>query len=177
MVKYIESIFLSNPDFLKTLDKVSDNCCPNIEDKKFIDFDEFKLNCKNNLTNRRDTLSSYDMLYFNQEQKHIVFIEFKNLEEIEDLSKWYKEKQNSIYLKATDSILLLSSYLKKEKNISLDNFESIKKSFLFVYKAQNSRDRIHRHLNNKLTRYKFIFKNTLSMECDKFLNNWILNCG
>lgn len=173
MVKYIEDIFLNNPNLWNTLDVVSDNCCPNIEDKKFINFDEFKLLCKNNLTNRCDTPSSCDVLYFNQRENHIVFIEFKNLEDIENLPKWYKDKQNSIYLKATDSILLLSLYLKKEKSISLDSFEAIKKSFLFVYKAQNSRDKIHRHLNSKLTRYKFIFQNTLSIECDKFLNNWL----
>lgn len=173
MVKYIEDIFLQNSNFWKTLDIVSDNCCPNIENRKFIDFDEFKLHCKDSLTNKCDTPASCDMIYFNQEQSHIVFVEFKNLEDTSDLKSWYRDKQCNIYLKATDSVLLLSKYLKNRHNISLDNFDSIKKSFLLVYKAKNSKDRIHKHLNGKLTRYKFIFKSTLSMECEKFLKNWL----
>ena len=68
----------------------------------------------------------------------------------------------------TDSILGLGYYLNQKCNISYNRFMKSPKSFIYVYKADTYKKKIHRHLENKLTRYNFLFDNIETIETETF---------
>ena len=170
MVEYLDNYF--NRDiFLDNLSAISDNICED-NGKKYIDFDKFKepLNCSD-ITKGMNSLSSVDSLLLNQEQKHMIFIEFKDMqsfEEFTDLKKWFKTKECSVKIKIPDSILLLGYFLKKN-GYSFDEFIEVDKSFFYVYKSTSSKNKINNHLKYKFTKYNFMLKNTKIIESQSYM--------
>jgi len=170
MVKFLYDYF-NKQVFLDTLVKVSDNICQD-NGKKYIDFDRFKepLNCSD-ITKGMNSLSSVDSLLLNEEKKHIVFVEFKDMQKIEDansLKEWFKAKECNIKIKIPDSILLLGYFLKKE-GYSFNEYIEIKKSFFYVYKSSSSKNIINNHLKHKFTKYNFMLKDIKIIESQSYM--------
>ena len=170
MVGYLYDYFNSDI-FLETLSSVSDGICEDNQ-KNYINFDKFKepLNCCD-ITKGMNSLSSVDSLLLNQEQKHIIFVEFKDMqsfEEFDDLKKWFKTKECSVKIKIPDSILLLGYFLKKN-NYSFDEFIELDKSFFYVYKSISSKNKINNHLKYKFTKYNFMLKNIKIIESKSYV--------
>ena len=171
MVEYLYNYFNKEP-FLETLSQVSDNICED-NGKYYINFDKFKepINCSN-ITNGMNSLSSVDSLLINKEYNHIIFIEFKDMNELENIQKWFREKECSIKIKIPDSILLLGYFLQKN-GYSFDEFINMKKSFFYVYKNSVSKSIINNHLKNKFSKYNFLLKNIQIIETQAYQNKFL----
>jgi len=170
MVTYLYTHF--NKDiFLDKLSEISDKICQD-NGKSYINFDKFKeaTNC-DNITRGMNSLSSVDSLLLNQDKKHIIFVEFKDMnsfEDFDDLKEWFKRKECSIKIKIPDSILLLGYFLKKN-GYSFDEFMELEKSFFYVYKSTSSKNEINNHLKYKFTKYNFMLKNIKTIESQSYM--------
>lgn len=168
MVNYISSIF--KQDVYKNLLETSDGICID-NGKEYIDFDKFIENLYSQNILLGEFISSCDTLLLEKDKNHIIFVEFKdmNSSSSEDtLNKWWKDKSRIIYLKITDSTFALSYYLKNHHNKPYDDFMNVSKSFFYVYKSDNFKNKIHSHLKYKFSRYDFLFKNIKSIESRQF---------
>jgi hypothetical protein len=170
VVAYLDNYFNKNI-FLDKLSKISDNICQD-NGNSYIDFDKFKepANCEN-ITRGMNSLSSVDSLLLNKEKKHIVFVEFKDMNSFEnfnDLKEWFKSKECSVKIKIPDSILLLGYFLKKN-GYSFDEFIELEKSFIYVYKSSSSKNKINNHLKYKFTKYNFMLKNIKIIESQSYI--------
>ena len=170
MVEYLYNYF-NQDNFLDSLSVVSDNICED-NGQKYINFDKFKepTNC-NDITQGMNSLSSVDSLLLNQEKRHIIFVEFKDMQSFEnfnDLKKWFKTKECSVKIKIPDSILLLGYFL-KNNNYSFDEFIELDKSFFYVYKSTSSKNKINNHLKYRFTKYNFILKNIKIIESQSYM--------
>jgi hypothetical protein len=170
MVTYLCAHF-SEDIFLDKLSEISDKICQD-NGKSYINFDKFKeaTNC-DNITRGMNSLSSVDSLLLNQDKKHIIFVEFKDMDRFEsfdDLKEWFKRKECSIKIKIPDSILLLGYFLKKN-GYSFDEFMELEKSFFYVYKSTSSKKKINNHLKHKFTKYNFILKNSKTIESQSYM--------
>ena len=168
----IETIkeFFDDISSFKDLDIVSDGICKR-NNKKYIDFDDFIKKLYSSEVLKGDTLSSCDTVLLNKQKQHIIFVEFKNMDSINDeneLSNFWTDKNKSLFLKITDSILALSYILALKYNISYDNFMNLSKSFIYVYKSDNYKKKIKKHLKNKFSRYNFLLKNISIIESKNF---------
>jgi hypothetical protein len=170
VVTYLHDYF--NKDiFLDKLSEISDNICQD-NGNSYINFDKFKepANC-DNITRGMNSLSSVDSLLLNQEKKHIIFVEFKDMNSFEDfdnLKEWFKTKECSVKIKIPDSILLLGYFLKKN-GYSFDEFMELEKSFFYVYKSTSSKNKINNHLQYKFTKYNFMLKNIKIIESQSYM--------
>ena len=171
MVEYLYNYFNKEP-FLETLSQVSDNICEN-NGKYYINFDKFKkpTNC-DNITNGMNSLSSVDSLLINKEYNHIIFIEFKDMNELENIQEWFSQKECSIKIKIPNSILLLGYFLQKN-GYSFDEFINMKKSFFYVYKNSVSKSIINNHLKNRFSKYNFLLKNIKIIETQAYQNKFL----
>ena len=175
MVNIIKKCLNENTNF-KTLTCVSDGICDN-NGGLYPDFDKFMSNLFIAKIFNGDTLSSCDTIVINENKNHIIFVEFKDINSLnseEDVKKWWKGKNKSIYLKITDSILALSYFLVAKYNQNYDNFMNLAKSFFYVYKSNNYKSKINNHLKCKFDRYDFLFENVRTIETkafEKFLSN------
>ena len=173
MVNYLYNYFNKEP-FLETLSQVSDNICED-NGKYYINFDRFKepTNCSN-ITNGMNSLSSVDSLLIIREHNHIIFIEFKDMNELEDMQEWFSHKECSIKIKIPDSILLLGYFL-QENGYSFDDFIKMKKSFIYVYKAiaNNSKREINNHLKYRFNKYNFLLKQIKIIESKAYRNKFL----
>ena len=169
MVEFLNTHFEKFGEY-EELSIVSDGICKN-NSKKYLNFDKFIESLFKKNYFKGDTFSSPDTVLINLEKKHLIFIEFKNMSSFDnekEIKDWWKYKNSNVYLKMTDSILGLSHYLNQNHNISYDKFMESKKSFIYVYKADTHKKKIHRHLANKLNRYNFLFENVKSIETQTF---------
>jgi len=169
MVNYLEKYFNQNAKFLD-LKMVSDGIC-NSNSKSYIDFDTFINSLYQDGYLEGDSISSTDTILLNTTEKHIIFVEFKDmssLETIEEMRDWWNDKNKSVYLKMTDSMLGLCYYFKNHYEISYDDFMSINKSFFYVYKTDTYKKQIKTHLKYKFSRYNFLFKNIRTAEAKSF---------
>ena len=159
MVEFLNTHFIQNGHY-DDLNIVSDGICNN-NSNQYLDFDKFIESLFQNGYFSGDNFSSPDTILIDLNKKHIIFVEFKNMsyfESEEDMKNWWKSKNRSVYLKITDSILGLSYYLKNSCSQSYDDFMNTSKSFLYVYKADTYKKKISKHLENKFSRYDFLFK-------------------
>ncbi len=169
MVEFLNIHFRENGEY-EELQIVSDGICEN-NSKKYLNFDKFIESLFKKNYFKGDTFSSPDTVLINLEKNHLIFVEFKNMssfETEEEMKNWWKNKNSKVYLKMTDSILGLGYYLNQKCDISYDIFMKSSKSFIYVYKANSYKKKIHRHLENKLTRYNFLFENIESVETKTF---------
>jgi hypothetical protein len=171
MVNYLYEYFHQDI-FLETLSQVSDTICEDNE-KKYINFDIFKKphNCAN-VTKGMNSLSSVDSLLINKDKNHIVFVEFKDMNDLENIEKWFKEKECSIKIKIPDSILLLGYFVQKN-GYSFDDFMNIKKSFIYLYKNVSAKRKINNHLKYKFNKYNFMLRNTYIIESQAYRNKFL----
>ncbi|KIM03927.1 MAG: hypothetical protein KN64_09350 [Sulfurovum sp. AS07-7] len=174
MVNFLYDYF-HQEKFLVSLSSVSDNICED-DDKKYIDFDKFKepQNCCN-LTKGMNSLSSVDSLLINKDKNHIIFVEFKYMEDLKDLKdvkEWFKNKECSIKIKIPDSILLLGYFL-KENGYSFNDFIKMKKSFFYVYKNKSFKNTINNHLKGRFNKYDFLLENTKIIEAQAYRNKFL----
>ena len=170
MVAYLDNYF-DKDIFLDKLSEISDNICQD-NGNDYINFDKFKepIFC-DNITQGMNSLSSVDSLLLNKEKKHIVFVEFKDMnsfENFDDLKEWFKTKECSVKIKIPDSILLLGYFLKKN-GYSFDEFIELEKSFIYVYKSPSSKSKINNHLKYKFTKYNFMLKNIKIIESQSYM--------
>jgi len=161
--------------FLASLDSVSDGILDN-DGKKYIDFDLFKApeNCCD-MTKGINSLSSVDSLLINQDENHIILVEFKDMDSFANFNlivQWLKEKECSIKIKIPDSILLLGYFL-REKGYRFDDFLEMKKSFIYVYKNSKSKSKINNHLKFKFTKYNFMLANTKIIEAQNYQSKFL----
>mgnify|MGYP000190423656 CR=1 FL=1 len=169
MVDFLENHFKNIVTFVD-LKSVSDGICNN-NTKLYINFDEFIKSLSKNGCLAGDTFSSPDTLLFKSSENHIIFVEFKDMsyfQTVEEIHNWWKNKNISVYLKISDSILGLSYYLKNDCDKNCDDFMNITKSFFYVYKADTYKKKIKSHLLSKFSRYGFLFKNIETMEVETF---------
>ncbi len=169
MVEFLDNHFKEYGEY-EDLDIVSDGICSN-NSEKYLNFDKFIELLFQKDCFKGDMFSSPDTVLINLQENHIVFVEFKDMsyfENEEEVKEWWKTKKMSIYLKMTDSIVSLGYYLNHEFDIKYDEFMNTSKSFIYVYKANTYKEKIHRHLDNKLARYDFLFKNIKTIETEKF---------
>lgn len=169
MVEKIKVYLSSNATYCK-LNDVSDGICSN-NSKQYIDFDKFVSWLHSNKIIQGDTLSSCDTLILNKDQNHLVLVEFKDMNSLdseENISSWWRGKNRSVYLKITDTILLLSHYMNKQFGETHDDFMNLSKSFIYVYSSQNYKKTIHTHLKYKFSRYNFLFENIKTVEAKQF---------
>lgn len=151
-------------DFLSSLDEVSHQTCAS-NGKVYVNLDGFfKLGDKN---------KSCDALFFNLKEKHLLLVEFKRLnlfEEAEEERQFFKRLKPDIYLKMSESLLVLSHYFSNELNISHDDFFKISKSFLLVYKPEDNKELVRKNLYAKvgINRNKYLFKNIKSLNSRTF---------
>ncbi len=170
MVDFLQEYFNTNT-FLMGLNSVSDGICED-NGKDYIDFDKFKepAYCYN-ITKGMQSLSSVDSILINQESKHIILVEFKDMNFIgnfNDIKKWIKNKDCSVKIKIPDSILLLGYFL-KEKGYSFDDFMQLEKSFLYVYKSSTFKSQINNHLKYRFSKYNFMLKNIKTIETQSYI--------
>ncbi|CAA6803096.1 MAG: Unknown protein [uncultured Campylobacterales bacterium] len=176
MVKDIES-FLRKDFKFSELKIVSDDICIN-NSNEYLDIDSEEGGLISKLYKKgedrlfkSDKMSSCDTILFNIKHDHMVFIEFKDMNKVdskEKLKEWNEKHYKSILVKISDSILMFSYILNKKYKISYDSFMNIKKSFIYVYKTDVYKDKIHEHLHNKFSKYKFLFQNTLFADVNEF---------
>ena len=170
MVVYLYDYF--NRDiFLDKLSNISDSICEDNQ-KNYINFDKFKepLNCYE-ITKGMNSLSSVDSILINKEKRHIIFVEFKDMQSFEDfnsLKDWFKKKECSVKIKIPDSILLLGYFLQKH-NYSFDDFMRVEKSFFYIYKSNSSKNKINNHLKYKFSKYNFMLKNIKTIESQSYM--------
>jgi len=171
VVAYLYDYF-HQEKFLETLSQVSDNLCED-DGKQYINFDIFKepYNC-DNITKEMNSLSSVDSLLINKDKNHIILVEFKDMDDLDDIQNWFREKECSIKIKIPDSILLLGYFLHK-KGYSFDDFINMKKSFFYVYKNSSAKQIINNHLKYKFTKYKFMLENIKIMESQAYRNKFL----
>lgn len=171
MVEYLDTYF-NQDKFLETLSQVSDNICED-NGKFYINFDKFKepSNCCN-VTKGMNNLSSIDSLLINKDENHILFVEFKDMNDLDNIENWFKEKECSIKIKIPDSILLLGYFIRK-KGYSFDDFINMKKSFFYVYKNSSAKRRINNHLKYKFTKYNFMLKDIKIIETQAYRNKFL----
>ena len=171
MVEYLDSYFKQDK-FLETLSQVSDNICED-NGELYIDFDKFKepSNCCN-VTKGMNSLSSVDSLLINRDKNHIIFVEFKDMDDLEDIQNWFREKECSIKIKIPDSILLLGYFL-QENGYSFDEFMKMKKSFFYVYKNISAKRTINNHLKHRFNKYDFLLENTKTIESQTYINKFL----
>ena len=169
MVDYLEEHFNQHAEFVD-LKTVSDGICNN-NSNKYINFDEFIKSLFQKGYFSGDTFSSPDTILLNSTEKHILFVEFKDMSSLqspEDINEWWKDKNRSVYLKITDTILGLGYYLKNDCDKNYDDFMDTSKSFFYVYKADTYKKKVKNHLQCKFSRYNFLFKNIRTAEAKKF---------
>jgi len=169
MVDFLYSYF-NNNTFLESLQNISDGICEDNE-KKYIKFDNFKKpsNC-DEITKGMNSLSSVDSILINKEKEHIIFVEFKDMQNLttkDNIKAWLKEKDCSIKVEIPDSLLLLGYFIKK-RGYSFDEYFRIDKSFFYVYKSDSSKQIINNHLKYRFTKYNFMLKNIKSLECQNY---------
>ncbi len=171
MVKYLYDYF-NQDKFLETLSQVSDNICED-NGKFYINFDKFKKpsNCCN-VTKGMNSLSSIDSLLINKNENHIIFVEFKDMNDLDDIKIWFKDKECSIKIKIPDSILLLGTFL-QENGYSFDEFMKMKKSFFYVYKNSSAKRTINNHLKHRFSKYNFLLENIKTIESQAYRNKFL----
>lgn len=170
MVNYLSTIF--NQNIYKQLSETSDGICAD-NGKAYIDFDKFVETLYTSHILTGEFLSSCDTLLLNTLENHIIFVEFKDMSSSnnnEKLNTWWNNKSRSIFLKIGDSLLLFSYYLKNHHSKTYDDFMNTPKSFIYVYKSDSFKSKIHSHLKYKFSRYNFMFKNIQAMETKQFEN-------
>ena len=160
-------------DCLSSLDKVSHQTCDS-NGKSYVDLDGFFdfLN-KDGFFNKGDKSKSCDALFFNLKEKHLLLVEFKRFnlfEEDDEEIQFFKKLKPDIYLKMSESLLVLSHYFSSTINISQDDFFGMKKSFFLVYKAGNNKDLVHKSIYARvaINRNKYLFKNVASLNNETF---------
>ena len=171
MVSFLKLHFQDNARFVE-LNIASDGICEN-NLNKYIDFDKFIGTLHTQKVFTGNTFSSCDTILLNEENNHIIFVEFKDMKSIltdELLINWWKKQQPKIYLKITDSLLGLSYYLNNEYSINYNNFMNTSKSFFYVYQSETYKSKINNHLKYKFSRYDYLFKNIRTIECNAFQN-------
>jgi hypothetical protein len=176
MVSFLQQYFNTNEQ-LVDLKKVSDGICEN-NSQYYVDFDNFIAKLHTQKVFNGDTFASCDTILFNTNENHLIFVEFKDMDDLstdEEIKNWWKIKNRSIYLKMADSILGLSFYLKNEHSKGCDSFMDTSKSFLYVYRASTYKNKIKKHLKYKFSRYNFLFKNIRTIECTNFKDFLIKN--
>lgn len=171
MVEYLYDYFYQGK-FLVKLSEVSDNICKD-NGNSYIDFDKFKepSNC-GDITKGMNSLSSVDSLLINKNENHIIFVEFKDMQDLEDIKEWFKDKECSIKIKIPDSILLLGYFL-KENGYSFDDFMKMKKSFFYVYKNSSAKRTINNHLKYRFNKYDFLLENIKIIETQAYRNKFL----
>ncbi len=171
MVDYLDNYF-NQEQFLETLSQVSDNICED-NGKLYINFDTFKKPCNcSNVTKGMNSLSSVDSLLINKDENHIIFVEFKDMNDLENIEEWFREKECSIKIKIPDSILLLGCFLQMNR-YSFDNFMKMKKSFFYIYKNISAKRTINNHLKHRFSKYNFLLKNIKTMESQTYRNKFL----
>ncbi len=171
MVEYLCNYF--NRDiFLDNLSVISDNICQD-NGKKYINFDKFKepINCSD-ITKGMNSLSSVDSLLINREKNHIIFVEFKDMNDLDDIKSWFREKECNIKIKIPDSILLLGYFIQKN-GYSFDDLINTKKSFFYVYKNRSAKRQINNHLRYKFSKYNFMLENIKIIESQAYINKFL----
>lgn len=169
MVNLIDNYF-SEQNIKKNNNLVSDGICT-CNSRDYIDFDEFIAILQRKRVLNGDTPSSCDTLLINTSEEHLIFVEFKNMNDLtspSELSEWWKNKNKSVYLKITDSILSLGYFLQKEESQCFNNFMNMKKSFFYVYKSDTYKSKIKSHLKNKFSRYSFLLQNIHVLEVNNY---------
>ena len=157
--------------FLMGLNSVSDGICED-NGRSYIDFDKFKepdYCC--DITKGMQSLSSVDSILVHKENKHLILVEFKDMDSIGDFSdikKWIKDKDCSVKIKIPDSILLLGYFL-KEKGYTFDEFMELDKSFFYVYKSSSFKSQINNHLKYRFSKYNFMLKNIKTIETQSYI--------
>ena len=165
MVNLINSE-LNRDSFLDTLYNVSDGICIN-NDKNYIDFDKFVNYVYQKGIMKGDQGCSCDSLIINVEEKHIIYVEFKDMmtfETQEELSRWWAKKENNTYLKILESMATLGYFLKINNSACQDEYSSLKKSFFYVYRATTHKQRINTHIKNKFNRYNHLLTSIKTIE-------------
>ncbi len=171
MVDYLDNYF-NQEQFLEELSQVSDKICED-NGKLYINFDKFKepSNCSN-VTKGMNSLSSVDSLLINKDENHIVFVEFKDMDDLDNIQNWFRDKECSIKIKIPDSILLLGTFLQKNGH-SFDDFMKMKKSFFYVYKNSSAKRTINNHLKYRFSKYNFLLKNIRIIESQSYINKFL----
>ncbi len=171
MVEYLASYF-NQENFLETLSQVSDNICED-NGKLYINFDKFKepTNCSN-ITQGINSLSSVDSLLINKDKNHIIFVEFKDMDDLDNIQNWFRKKECSIKIKIPDSILLLGTFLQKN-GYSFDDFMNMKKSFFYIYKNNSAKRTINNHLKYRFSKYNFLLENIKILESQAYRNKFL----
>lgn len=167
MVKKIYDHF-QKLGLLTCLNEVSHNTCDS-NGKDYVDLDAFfdHLNTIG-FFKSGDKNKSCDTLLFNLEENHLLLVEFKRFNQFEGVEEervFFKNLKTGIYLKMSESLLILSHYFYNELNISQDDFFNISKSFILVYRPRGNKELIHKSLYSKTTinRNKYLFKNIQSL--------------
>lgn len=160
-------------EFLSSLDEVSHQTCDS-NGNIYVNLDGFfeHLN-QDGFFKTGDKNKSCDALFFNLKEKHLLLVEFKRLnlfEKDEEERQFFKKLKPDIYLKMSESLLVLSHYFSNELNISQNDFFKISKSFLLVYKPENNKELVHKNLYAKvgIKRNKYLFKNIKSLNSRTF---------
>jgi len=171
MVTFLEKHFKDHANFVD-LNSVSDGICNN-NSKEYINFDEFIHSLYQKGYFSGDTFSSPDTILLNSTETHLILVEFKDMNSLQsedNIKEWWKDKNRSVYLKITDTILGLGYYLKNNCDQNYDDFLNISKSFFYVYKSNTYKKKIKHHLQYKFSRYDFLFKNIRTAEATSFEN-------
>lgn len=177
-INCIQDKLLEIDEIWQTLEQASDGCCQdNGSGKKYIKFDELKKFISKNYHASINNLSSCDIMLINTKDNQIIFVEFKDLTTLkeDELKEWIENKKYKLLLKITESILLLSFFLKAKYSISLDDYFAIKQSYIVVYKINSSANKIHNHLRFISSRYAFFLEKSFAVECNSFCE-WLLRC-
>jgi len=163
MVEFLENYFYRQNHLYNTLNIISDKMCEDNE-KNYIDFDNFPFFIK------ISSIATTDTLLLNKDNNYIVFVEFKNLNKVQDFKKWFnRNRKQQIYLKAYESFLSLGELFNQETHYDYSNYYNLDKRFILVYDGKDSRKRIQRHIQGKIKRFGFIFNdNVFTMRCSGF---------
>jgi len=149
MVEVIEQS-LKDYKIYDKLNVISDGICDD-NGNLYPDFDKFMAKLFESGILNGDTLSSCDTLLIVKNENHLIFVEFKdinNLNSEKDVKDWWKNKCRNIYLKMIDSLLSLSYLLALRYSQNYDDFMKLSKSFFYVYKSDNYKNKIKEHLIN-----------------------------
>ena len=171
MVVFLDNYFRKDI-FLETLSQVSDNICAD-NGNKYINFDKFKEPCNcSNVTQGMNSLSSVDSLLINKDENHIIFVEFKDMNNLDNIQNWFSEKECSIKIKIPDSILLLGIFLQKNGH-NFNDFMKMKKSFFYIYKNSSAKRTINSHLKYRFSKYNFLLENIKILESQAYRNKFL----
>jgi len=170
MVTILKKELIDNLGLIATLKEVSDNMCQD-EERKCIDFDKFPSFCLEECRVSQNQPATVDALILNFSEKHILFVEFKDLKTVAQAKEWLtKVKLQQVFLKIHESFHMLSKYIVTKALASYDEFYSYKKSVLIVYDVKDTKRVFHKHFKGKVNRFRYLVEKELVINCKQFIN-------